>query len=344
MSMIINGHGGPSNGVAAAGAQDAYVNAVPSTSGGNRLANGYTQPPYLYQQHNEEIVGHLLQSGFQTGNYADTLLHVRGTVYRLHALILSRSPYLAHLMSTQPQSGGQHIIYVNLDHEPEVTDEGFHHALAYLYSGAALASIRTENARGVLAAARLLGRMDDLCEYAYELCQQSITLDTLPSWLEFLDTTPGSSDGSSTPVIDQPPHPRTAIFGPYAPRLREDIFTFLVVTLPDLVGFGGTATPLTPASENSQHADAGRDTLLQVYARVPFDLFKAAIESPTFQLGTVHSRFKFAKDAIELRKQGIARGTGAEETVVLAFGGASTSGGVLVTRKLRKRQLFKVNS
>lgn len=60
--------------------------------------------------------------------------------------------------------------------------------------------------------------------------------------------------------------------------------------------------------------------------------------------GSVHSRFKFAKDAIELRKQGISRGTGAEETVVLAFGGNSSSGGVLVTRKLRRRQLWKVNS
>ena len=64
-----------------------------------------------------------------------------------------------------------------------------------------------------------------------------------------------------------------------------------------------------------------------------------------FSSGSTHSRFKFAKDAIELRKQGIVRGQGAEETVVLAFGGSSTqSTGVLVTRKLRRRQLWKVNS
>ncbi|KAI0831762.1 hypothetical protein BC628DRAFT_1415268 [Trametes gibbosa] len=347
MSMIINGHSGPSNGVVASGAEDAYTNHVgSSTSASSPVGNGYAQPPSLYQVHNEDIVNDLYQSGFQTGNYADTLLHVRGTVYRLHALILSRSTYLAHLMSTQPQSGGQHIIYVNLECEPEVTEEGFHHALAYLYSGAALANIRPENARGVLAAASLLGRMDDLCNYAYELCRQSINLDTLNSWLEFVDPASGASDGSSTPIIDQPPHPRTAIFGPYAQRLREDIFNFLVVTLPNLVSYGGQATPSTPVSEaSSQRSDAGRETLLQVFANVPFDLFKAAIESPTFQLGSVHSRFKFAKDAIELRKQNIARGTGAEETVVLAFGGnTNTSGGVLVTRKLRRRQLWKVNS
>ena len=57
----------------------------------------------------------------------------------------------------------------------------------------------------------------------------------------------------------------------------------------------------------------------------------------------VHPRFKFAKDAIELRKKGIARGL--EEAVVLAFGGGAGQGtGVLVTRKLRRRQLFKVSN
>ncbi|RDX52698.1 hypothetical protein OH76DRAFT_1480317 [Lentinus brumalis] len=307
------------------------------------MVGGYLVAPSLYQIHNEEIITHLFQSGWQTGNYADTILHVRGTAYRLHALILSRSPYLAHLMSTTPQTSHPHQIHVNLDHEPEVTDEGFYHALAYLYSAHALANIRPENARGVLAAACLLGRMDDLCNYAYEICRQSISLDTLPVWLEFIETLSPSSDGSSTPVVEQHHHTRTAVFGPYAQRLRDDVFSFLVVTLPNLVNFGGQATPTTPLSEGaSQQADAGRETLLQVFARVPFDLFKAAVESPTFQFASTHARFKFAKDAIEIRKQGIARGQGAEETVVLAFGGGPS--GVLVTRKLRRRQLWKVTN
>jgi hypothetical protein len=62
--------------------------------------------------------------------------------------------------------------------------------------------------------------------------------------------------------------------------------------------------------------------------------------------GSDQARFKFAKDAIELRKHGIARGPGAEETVVLAFGGKNSIGGsaVHVTRKMRKRPLWKVNA
>lgn len=60
--------------------------------------------------------------------------------------------------------------------------------------------------------------------------------------------------------------------------------------------------------------------------------------------GSDQARFKFAKDAIELRKRGVARGQGAEETVVLAFGGGFGGSAVHVTRKLRKRPLWKVNS
>jgi hypothetical protein len=62
-------------------------------------------------------------------------------------------------------------------------------------------------------------------------------------------------------------------------------------------------------------------------------------------IGSDQARFKFAKEAIELRKRGIARGLGAEETVVLAFGQSNFgNSAVHVTRKLRKRPLWKVNS
>lgn len=158
-------------------------------------------------------------------------------------------------------------------------------ALGYLYSSAAVKHIRPENARAVLAAGCLLGSMDELCNYAYEICRQSITMDNINTWLEFVDAVPSvSSDGVSTPVeTHQLPPPRTAVFGPYAQQLKDDVFHFLVVTLPQLLNVGALATPATP---NPGVPDPGRDALLQVYARVPFDLFKAAVESPVFQIGT----------------------------------------------------------
>ncbi|PCH38457.1 hypothetical protein WOLCODRAFT_136290 [Wolfiporia cocos MD-104 SS10] len=345
----MNGHGGPSNGVAN-GIADTRQNAHyedhsgPSSAAGTPDVNGYAQPSPL-QSHNEEIVNYLYYSGFQAGNYADTILHVSQNTYRLHALILSRSPFLAHLMSTTPQPTGQCNIYVHLEQEPEISQDGFAIALGYLYSSVTLQMINPQNARATLAAGCLLGRMDELCNYAYEVCRQSITLDNIAEWLEFVDAIPNPSDGSSTPVEPhQLPPSRTAVFGPYAQRLRDDVFHFLVVTLPHMLNVGGLTTPASPHPDG-QPSDAGRDTLLQVFARVPFDMFKAAVESPTFQIGSDQARFKFAKDAIELRKRSIARGQGAEETVVLAFGGSNFGGSTVhITRKLRKRPLWKVNA
>lgn len=293
--------------------------------------NGFSHPPY--QMHNEEIVHHLYHAGFQTGNYADTILHVHQNTYRLHAIVLSRSPLLAHLMSTSPQSGAQRVIYVQLEHEPEVTQEGFAIALGYLYSSVSLSLIRPDNARGVLAAGCLLGGMDELCGYAYDACRQSINVETINEWLEFIDSIPSSPDGSLTPELSL-----TSVFGHFAQRLRDDVFHFLVVTLPN-------ALEINSSECDPSQGHTGRDTLLRVFSLVPFDMFKLAVESRAFEIGSDQARFKFAKDVIEMRKKGIARGHGAEETVVLAFGGGHPGGSAVhVTRKIRKRPLWKVNS
>ncbi|THU90681.1 hypothetical protein K435DRAFT_841334 [Dendrothele bispora CBS 962.96] len=299
--------------------------------------NGYSQN--IYQEHDQKIVNHLYENGFKQGEYADILLHVHQNVYRLHALILSRSPFLVHLMSTSPQVNGLKTIDVQLDREPEITLEGFYIALGYLYSSHSLHAIQPHNARAVLAAGCLLGGMEELCEYAYETCKRSISVDTINSWLEFIDKLPATSSGTETPDVSP-----ISVFGFYAQRIRDDIFHFLVVTLPEILELHSTPNNGTPSSPEP----TGREVLLQVFSRVPFEMFKAAVESPNFQIdvkGSDQARFKFAKEAIEARKRGIARGSGCEETVVLAFGGGNSGGSAVhITRKMRKRPLWKVNS
>ncbi|KAG7452684.1 uncharacterized protein BT62DRAFT_998704 [Guyanagaster necrorhizus] len=337
-STSMNGHGHP-NGITygqPAPSPDSFDDSNRSATSSAYPANGYS---HSYQNHNEDIVNHLYNAGFQTGNYADTILQVQQNSYRLHAIILSRSPFLAHLMSTSPQGGGQRVIFVPLEQEPEVTQEGFAIALGYLYSSVSLSLIRPDNARAVLAAGCLLGGTDDLCQFAYETCRRAINVSTIGSWLEFVDTLPPSSpDGSSTPDI-----PPVTVFGHFAQRIRDDVFHFLVVTLPEVLEVQTTPDSVPPTPSGS--GPSGREVLLQVFSRVPFEMFKAAVESPTFNIGSDQARFKFAKEAVEMRKRGIARGPGTEETVVLAFGGGSFGGSAVhVTRKLKKRPLWKVNS
>lgn len=205
--------------------------------------------------------------------------------------------------------------------------------------------------------------MDDLCNYAYDVCRQTFNLDTIASWLALVDTTP--SDGAATP--DSPPSP-SSIFGFYAQRFRSDVLHFLMVTLPASLDSGDPLAPSRSDQASLPSAPSGRDTLLRIFSLTPFDIFKEAVESRAFQIGGFHSlhmvssckalkylshmrnlgseqaRFQFAKDAIQLRKRGIARNVGAEEAVVLAFCGGATGGSVVhVTRKVRRKNLWKVN-
>jgi len=182
--------------------------------------------------------------------------------------------------------------------------------------------------------------MDDLCNYAYDVCRHTIDLDTIASWLALVDTIP--PDGAATP--DSPPSP-LSIFGFYAQRFRSDVLHFLMVTLPASLDSGDPLTPSRsdPASLPSA-APSGRDTLLRIFSQTPFDIFKEAVESPVFQIGSEQARFQFAKDAVQLRKRGIARNAGAEEAVVLAFCGGGGGSVVHVTRKVRRKNLWKVNT
>lgn len=153
-------------------------------------------------------------------------------------------------------------------------------ALGYLYSSVSLSLIHSENARAVLAAGCLLGGMDDLCSYSYDACRQSITVDTITGWLDFADAIPSPSDGTSTPRLSP-----TSLFGQYAQRLKDDVFRFLVVTLPGILEVS-SPPPASSELSASPVRGSGRDTLLQIFSRVPFDMFKAAVESAAFHIGT----------------------------------------------------------
>jgi len=260
-------------------------------------------------------------------------------------LLLSRSPFLAHIMANTPlHSGGNgplRSIYVPIEQEPEITPESFTLAVGYLYSSTALNGINPSNARSVLAAGCLLGGMDELCHRAYEVCRVSIGTETIESWLTFIQRVGPSqedpSSGRATPVSAQMT-PLSGLFNSYSSRLRDDVLQFLIVDLP------AQLHAFAPDQQNNQ----GLESLILVYSYVPFDIFKKAVESPLLAIGSDQTRFRFAKKVIEQRKKpgNNAHASNAEETVVLAFGGSMGGGGsnVHVTRKIKKRPLWKVSN
>jgi len=361
-SVMVNGHSGDQ---LEAGPSKTYHHLQPDVTGSRPALHesvSYETDLDAFQnaqlQHDASIVSHIYQSGFQQGNYADVQLIVLNRSYRLHCLILSRSPYLDHLI----RSSHNKQIFVPLETFPHITEESFAIALGYLYASTSINLVSPTNARSVLATACLLGGMDELCAYAYELCKTSISMENIDDWLDFLQTLPSSPSVSesgavspagvtmpnlpSVPPLHELQHVQfgvgpaptngvssqsssSTIFGPYGLRLRDDVFLFLVSTLPRQLA---TANPGNPGS-----------ALADVYVRLPFEYFKAAVESGDFPIGkeNMQDRFRFAKSVVAARKRGVARD--AEETVVLAFDGASESNSrVHVTRKMRGRRLWKV--
>ena len=153
--------------------------------------------------------------------------------------------------------------------------------------------------------------MQDLCEYAYEACRDSITQTSINEWLEFVESvscTP-TQNGSGSPSMNvQTITSTVSVFGPYGQRLRHDVLEYLVVTLPATLNIhqhgpaNGTVSPSSPSPPQSSQHNTGRDALLNIFSRVPFDLFKTAIESPTFQIG---KRFCASRECfINVARQG----------------------------------------
>ncbi|KAF8710745.1 btb poz protein, partial [Rhizoctonia solani] len=310
-----------SNGISnQAGPSNIYASPAPSSPvapDASRAQPVYTAPELTADQVNQrhaEISAHIYHTGFQLGQYADVSLHVHNRQYRLHALILSRSPYLAHMLATSQNN----VIYVPLEGEPHITEEASHRG-------------GVGNARSVVAAACLLGGMPELADLAFECCRASISASTIVDWVKFVESIPlpptpaPTSDATPTNY----PQGQTSVFGPYLTQFRDLVYGYLIVTLPNVLHAFAA-----PEEGN------GWDELLGIYTQLPFDTLKQAIESPAFPAGTDQVRFRFAKAVVAQRKQ--ANPSGVEETVVLAFGGSQSGSAVHITRKSKKKQLWKV--
>ena len=319
-----NGHG--SNGISnQAGPSNIYASPAPSSpTDASRAPAPFTAPELTTDQVNQrhaEISAHIYHTGFQLGQYADVSLHVHNRQYRLHALILSRSPYLAHLLATSQNN----VIYIRLEDEPHITEEAIAVALGYLYSPYQVGLVNPSNARSVVAAACLLGGMPELADIAFECCRASISASTIVDWVNFVESMPPPYPPDATPTY---PQGQTSVFGPYLAQFRELVYGYLIVTLPNVL------QAFAPVEDGN-----GWDELLGIYSQLPFDTLKQAIESTAFPASSDQVRFRFAKAVIAQRKQAAA---GTEESVVLAFGGSASGSAVHITRKSKKKQLWKV--
>lgn len=147
-------------------------------------------------------------------------------------------------------------------------------ALGYLYSYQASNTLSQANARAVLASACLLGGMDDLAKRAYQMCKESIRVETIEDWLAWIDTHPSpflshspTASAASTPRSPSPQSapetPGSTIYGHYAQHLRDDVLEFLIVSLPTIL--------FAENESNKPESGDAQEALLRIFSRVSFD-------------------------------------------------------------------------
>ncbi|ELU44629.1 hypothetical protein AG1IA_01337 [Rhizoctonia solani AG-1 IA] len=334
-----------SNGISnQAGPSNIYASPAPSSPvapDASRAQPVYTAPELTADQVNQryaldpalhaEISAHIYHTGFQLGQYADvSLVSCSGRKSRISSDTGVGSSSLRRRRTTSSTFRWR----ANLTSPKRQVDKiqgAIAVALGYLYSPYQVGLVNPSNARSVVAAACLLGGMPELADLAFECCRASISASTIVDWVKFVESIPlpptpaPTSDATPTNY----PQGQTSVFGPYLTQFRDLVYGYLIVTLPNVLHAFAA-----PEEGN------GWDELLGIYTQLPFDTLKQAIESPAFPAGTDQVRFRFAKAVVAQRKQ--ANPSGVEETVVLAFGGSQSGSAVHITRKSKKKQLWKV--
>ncbi|RUS15943.1 hypothetical protein BC937DRAFT_91778 [Endogone sp. FLAS-F59071] len=307
------------------------------------------------------ICNHLYQVGFVHGHYSDMTLHIptfeTRPIFNLHSLVVSRSPFLAHLIHVNGKDVTLHL------EDPNITEAAFGISLGHLYAGWSQTLLTSQNARSILAAAYLLG-LDDLCARATECIKNDVGRHTVVAYAAFVE-----DDRYG--------------YGSYSAEIRDACLEFLTRGLSkELDAFPATAsvsfiTPDKEASENEtipngyvtpttqtapapsplpvlsgtltasdSDSQSGYRELVNIFAQLPFDWFKRCTESPRLAVPSDMVRYQFAKECVAVRErlrraQGVGSDVvGGEESIVLAFGGrgGSQGGRLTVVRKSLKGQ------
>lgn len=263
----------------------------------------------------DSFLGYIYHTGFLSANFADTFLVLHNSLqpfptFSLHALIIARSPkFFEHLKRA---SGPPYHLHLEAS-DPNLTVEGVNIALASLYHGRK--DVAPSLSVGVLAAANLF-QLQDLGRTAWQSCLSLFkSKGGLKEGIRFASTAPhGVANGTSSPTL--------AIDGPY-PHYT---------------------TGLLPALLSYLISEIHDPQMEAILLELPFVLLKSVLESEELQMGSME-RHTFARTIVQKRKKSMEPGV--EESVVMAFGTDSKSGGIEVLRKdksSRKKALWKANA
>lgn len=252
--------------------------------------------------------------------------------YRLHRILLVRSPFFERLLRDQADGSTSTTTSIDLPIDDPtlpgnpITSEALSICFAYLYGAPVFSHIKTGNAHAVLACAHRL-ELTTLCELCTGFMVKTLAPDTVAACVDFVA---GNGSGAS--------------LGVYTAQLRQGCLDVLCAQLP-----AGKPAAVFDTTTADAAAEEQRQILVAAFERLPFAWIKEIIE--TKLVGpSEFEKFTFAKLLIERRKR-VARAsvtTGAptaatNETVVLLFD-QDAKGRVSLAEQLVKKPFSRQHS
>jgi hypothetical protein len=239
---------------------------------------------YDYERADQHLLSHYL-----SGQYSDYHLITTGafqTLYKLHKIIISKSPLLLNLIKEE---------VTKLDiKDSNISPKGFQFCLQSLYSYQIPTEQDIHFLLSIIGSSSLLG-LKELENLGVDLLKQQVSFRNVVEVVLMLELKEYACVGD----------------------LRDYLFTFFCSRLVDeiLLEYGLVF--------HSSDTD-GLQVLVEMVSLLPFGWVKALVESEHFQIPTDRqrylflTRFNFAKLVLEKRKQlGCER-----ENVMVAFGGS----------------------
>ncbi|KAJ1560545.1 hypothetical protein HK096_008228 [Nowakowskiella sp. JEL0078] len=272
------------------------------------------------------------------GIYSDLVLRIQptssnsqipeGTAFKLHRIIVMRSPYLASLLSEAELCGDEYGMPLDMTipmNDPNMAPEGISVALGHLNASFSRASLISGNLvsprhrsillRSVLASAYLM-YLTELAHYATDLIKSDISRSTIIDYCQFANQPEWGGN-----------------YGTWSQDIRDCIFSYLCRGVvreisEKLLQFG--------AIVQEKHIV----NLLCYFLTYHFEWLKKVVESKAFEVPSDVERYHVAKEIIQVRSA--ARGlqsslVAGEENVLISFGTHKTeSSGVTIHRKASK--------
>jgi hypothetical protein len=161
-------------------------NNVPASSPHPHDAPSESLLPFSHPSYHDAICSHLFEVGFMKGYYADVSLHIPTLEppkrFRLHSIILARSPLFHHLLSQQQPTDNNITLPLP---DPYVSEEALFIALGHLYASYSQYRINNRNAPNVFMTALHL-QIEDLAFLTAEYIKNNINIETVLSIVGFI--------------------------------------------------------------------------------------------------------------------------------------------------------------